>query len=148
MANKIISYLQLTWLCLKLGFSLFLFGLDVLRLKFDQKKLWLGISLALFSLIWASNFYILHKKNTPQVEVIRLQILENEAKNPLLKEKVLITTTQAADKLKGYKKIEQIGVRNLGLWLNLSQLNLILGNEKLAQDYLNKAKTIAPTLNI
>lgn len=142
--NKIVFYLKLAWLCLKLSFNLFLFGLSILQLKFNQKKFWFSISIVLFLLIWSSNFYIFHKKNTPQIQIVEIQILENESGSSLPKERVLLTKSQAEEKIKNYEKTEQLKVHNLGLWLNLSQLNQVLGNEKLAQDYLNKAKIIAP----
>lgn len=144
MANKIVFYLKLSWLCLKLSFNLFLFSLNILWLKFNQKKLWLSLSITLLLLIWISNFYIFHRKNTPRVQIVEVQILKNNSENFLLEEKVLLTKTQVSKELEYYQKIEQLGVNSLGLWLNLSQLSQILENEKLAQDYLNKAKTIAP----
>ena len=142
--NKIVFYLKLAWLCLKLSFNLFLFGLSILQLKFNQKKFWFSISIVLFLLIWSSNFYIFHKKNTPQIQIVEIQILENESGSSLPKERVLLTKSQAEEKIKNYEKTEQLKVHKLGLWLNLSQLNQVLGNEKLAQYYLNKAKIIAP----
>lgn len=144
MVNKILFYPRLALLCFKLSLSLFLFSLNVLWIKFNQKKLWLSVSATLLLLIWLSNFYIFHKKNTPQVQVFEIQILEKDLENSLLKERVLLTKTQAEKKFKNYEEIEQLGVQNLKLYLNLSQISQILENESQSRDYLNKAKTIAP----
>lgn len=78
------------------------------------------------------------------MRVSKIQNLENESEIFFLQERFLLTKTQAEEKLKNYEKIEQAGIHNLGLWLNLSQLYKLLGNESLAQEYLSKAKTIAP----
>lgn len=147
MIDKIISYLKLGWLCFKLSFSIFFFGLDVLLIKIKQKKTWpIFFAITIF-LIWTINLYILTKKNTPQIEITTPQSLTNSEEINIQKINLLLTKNQLEMKLETYKTIEESGIKNLGLYLNLSQLHDILGNDQLAQDYLNKAKEIIPQIN-
>lgn len=143
MANRILSYLKLTWLCFKLSLNLLFFALTVLLLKMGQKKTWPIIIITLILLIWIANVYILIQKNTPKLEVSWTQKLENLPQTITTKEEVLLTKEQAEDQIRVYEKME---INNLSLWLNLSQLSKILGNDDLAQEYLDKAKAIAPQI--
>ena len=147
MIDKIISYLKLGWLCFKLSFSIFFFGLDVLLIKIKQKKTWPIFFAVTIFLIWTINLYIITKKNTPQIEITAPQSLTNSEEINIQKINFLLTKNQLEMKLEAYKTIEESGIKNLGLCLNLSQLHDILGNDQLAQDYLNKAKEIIPQIN-
>lgn len=147
MTDKIISYLKLGWLCFKLSFSIFFFGLDVLLIKIKQKKTWPIFFTVTIFLIWTINLYILTKKNTPQIEITAPQSLTNSEEINIQKTNLLLTKNQLETKLETYKTIEESEIKNLGLYLNLSQLHNILGNDQLAQDYLNKAKEIIPQIN-
>ena len=147
MTDKIISYLKLGWLCFKLSFSIFFFGLDVLLIRIKQKKTWpIFFALTIF-LIWTMNLYILTKKNTPKIEITEAQLVNNSEEIKIQKTNTLLTKNQLETKLEEYKSIEESGIKNLSLYLNLSQLHHILGNSQLAQDYLNKAKEIIPQIN-
>ena len=128
MANRILSYLKLTWLCFKLSLNLLFFALTVLLLKMGQKKTWPIIIITLILLIWIANVYILIQKNTPKLEVSWTQKLENLPQTITTKEEVLLTKEQAEDQIRVYEKME---INNLSLWLNLSQLSKIFGNDDL-----------------
>lgn len=147
MIDKIISYLKLGWLCFRLSFSIFFFGINVLLIKIQQKKTWPIFFAITISFIWIINLYILAKKNTPQMEIIESQFLEDSGEINIQKTNTLLTKDQLETKLETYKTIEESGIKNLSLYLNLSQLHNILDDNQLAQDYLNKAKKIDPQIN-
>ena len=147
MIDKIISYLRLGWLCFRLSSSIFFFGINVLLIKIQQKKTWPIFFAITISFIWIINLYILAKKNTPQMEIIESQFLEDSGEINMQKTNTLLTKDQLKTKLETYKIIEESGIKNLSLYLNLSQLHNILDDNQLAQDYLNKAKEIDPQIN-
>jgi len=145
--DKIISYLKLGWLCFRLSSSIFFFGIDVLLIKIQQKKTWPIFFAITISFIWIINLYILTKKNTPQIEIIDSQFLEDSGEISIQKTNTLLIKDQLKTKLEAYKIIEESGIKNLSLYLNLSQLYNILDENQLAQDYLSKAKEINPQIN-
>jgi hypothetical protein len=145
--DKIISYLKLGWLCFRLSFSIFFFGINILLIRIQQKKTWPIFLAIIISFIWIINLYILTKKNTPQIEIIKPQFLEDFGEINISKTNALLTKDQLKTKLETYKTIEESGIKNLSLYLNLSQLHIILDDNQLAQDYLNKAKEINPQIN-
>lgn len=145
MANKIIFYLKLAWLCLSLGLKILWFAIDFVLQKINQKKAILIVGISLISLVWIINFYILDKKNTPQVELITIQINDGEQES-LTKQRVILEKNQVEEEIEIYKEIEKLQVKNLGLLLNSGQLNKALNNEELAQKYLDEAKIISPNL--
>ena len=147
MIDKIISYLKLGWLCFRLSSSIFFFGIDVLLIKIQQKKTWPIFFAITISFIWIINLYILTKKNTPQIEIIDSQFLEDSGEISIQKTNTLLIKDQLKTKLEAYKIIEESGIKNLSLYLNLSQLYNILDENQLAQDYLSKAKEINPQIN-
>jgi hypothetical protein len=145
-ANKIIFYLKLAWLCLSLGFKILWFAIDFLLQKINQKKAIAIVGISLISFVWVINFYIFYKKNTPQVELVTIQINDN-GQESLVKQRVVLEKSQVEDGIKIYKEIEEMRVKNLGLLLNLNQLNKALNNEDVAQKYLDEAKAISPNLS-
>lgn len=147
MATKFLSYLKLVWLCLKLSFNLLFLGLDILLLKVRQKKAWLAFGVGLVLLVWTANFYIWDKKNTPQLEITFVTMSKNSAEVALSKKKVLLAKDQIGETIQTYNQMAEIKIDNLGLWLNLKQLNEILENSELAQENLNKASAIMPQIS-
>ncbi len=81
------------------------------------------------------------------MEIIESQFLEDSGEINMQKTNTLLTKDQLKTKLETYKIIEESGIKNLSLYLNLSQLHNILDDNQLAQDYLNKAKEIDPQIN-
>jgi len=146
-ATKFLSYLKLVWLCLKLSFNLLFLGLDILLLKVRQKKAWLAFGVGLVLLVWTANFYIWDKKNTPQLEITFVTMSKNSAEVALSKKKVLLAKDQIGETIQTYNQMAEIKIDNLGLWLNLKQLNEILENSELAQENLNKASAIMPQIS-
>lgn len=145
MVNKIIFYLKLAWLCLSLGLKILWFAIDFVLQKINQKKAILIVGISLISFVWIINFYILDKKNTPQVELITIQINDGE-QEALTKKRVILEKNQIEEGIKVFEEIQKMQVKNLGLLLNSSQLNKALNNEGLAQKYLDEAKIISPNL--
>lgn len=144
MAKKVIFYFKLAWLCLKLSFELFVFALNYLLLKTDQKKVFKVCCSLLILLTIITNVYLFNKKNTPQIELNQIQSINYFQTITLSSKKVILEVEQLQEQLDHYQKIEQKNVKSLELLLNLSQINKALGDNKSTQEYLNKAKEILP----
>jgi len=95
-------------------------------------------------LTWLGNLLIYNKKSTPQLEIFSVSIIEHPQNVNLNKSDFLLTRNEVETLLTSYAELEKNNVKSLGLYLNSNQLESIVGNEQLAQEYLDQARNIAP----
>lgn len=137
----------MTWLCLRLSFNLFVFGLNFLFIKINAKKL---LNIGLLSLIILSFgliFLIIKQKNAPQIEIQHMEIFDKTGQELPKSQLIVITENEIPSEIETLKKLENLKIKNLGLLLNLSQLNKAIGQDELAKEYFKQAKQIAPQIN-
>jgi len=142
--NKIITFFQLVYLCFKLILNILGFGLELFLIKTKKRKINQVLTIILLFLIWISSFYTYIRKNTPQIEIFSPPALKQTQNVNLITKQLLLTKDEIKILLTNYTKLEQNNIQNLGLYLNLSQLENIMDNEQVAQKYLEKAKNISP----
>ena len=145
--DNLLFYLKLTWLCLKLAFSLIAFAIDFLLIKTNQQKFLKFILLFLIIFSLGLNFLVIKQKNTPQVEIQQVKIFEKTDQELPKTQVVLINENEVSIEIEQLQKIEKLNIKNLGLLLNLSQLNKAIGQNESAKEYFRKAKQIAPQIN-
>jgi hypothetical protein len=114
--------------------------------KIDQKRSLAFLTIGFLILLWSNNFYLLHKKNTPQLKIIHHSPLVQVEDSNFAKDFFLLTDDEVKLKLKDYQELDNDGVKNLGLDLNLIQLGTVLEDKSLTQEYFDLAQTIAPWL--
>lgn len=144
MIRKVIAFFQLSYLCFQLALNILAFGAEVFLVRVKKNRINKFLLLFLFFLIWLGNLYIYHKKNTPQIEIIAHSSIESPLNIDLPTNQFLLTKIEVANLLMTYTEIEKNQVKNLGLYLNLSQLENVIGNKELAQKHLQQAKNITP----
>ncbi len=144
MINKITSTLQLACLCFRLTSNILFFGLKLLLIRVKAHKINPVLFVICLLLIWLGNLLIYNKKSTPQTEIILVPALKQSPNISLTTKRFLLTKNNVKNLLTTYTELEKKDVKNLGLYLNLSQLENVNGNEQLAQEYLEQAKNIAP----
>lgn len=146
MFNNFLFYLRLTWLCFKLFLNLIGFGLSFL-LKKANKNAFLEISI--FTLILLSavfNFWLFEKKNTPEINLKKAEVftIPNQESLP---QKTILKNENVREKLDYYQKLDKNKIKNLGLFLNLSQLYEIERSKELSNKYLDQAQEIEPKIS-
>lgn len=147
MLDNLLFYFRLTWLCLRLAFNLFVFALRFLLIKINHHRIIKICLLFLIVLSWGAIFFLIKQKTTPQIQLTRVEILENKGQELPIRQREIVDETEIADKIKFLEEIEKKDVKSLGLFLNLSQLNKAIGQDEQAREYFEKAQQIAPQIN-
>jgi len=144
--NNLTFYIRLTWLCFKLFFDLLVFLFVFLLEKINKSQLALFLLIVLFFSVWIFNFYLFNQKTTPKIDLEKITNVQNLDKN-FLKPQVKVLKDEDLEKtLEYYKKIDEKKIKNLSLFLNLSQLNKANGNEDLSKKYVDQAQQIEPKI--
>ena len=108
-----------------------------------NKKVFLGLILSSLLLVWVgANFYLWQKKNTPQNVVIVVNSGLELGIDDLQMEKKILSSKQIAEQITFYHSLETNGVQNKAVFLNLSTLELALGEFQQSEGYLNQAKKL------
>ena len=131
---------------MKLAFNLLVFAIDFLLIKINHQK-FLKISLLfLIILSWSFTFLVIKQKNTPQVETQYVKILENQNQGLPKSQLVVLDKNEMINEIEILQKTEEWNIKNVGLLLNLSQLNKAIGQNELAKKYFEQAKQITPRI--
>lgn len=147
MLDNSLFYLKLTWLCLKLALSLLGFAIDFLLIKINHQKILKAVLLFLIIFSLILNFLIIKQKNTPQVQIQQIKIFERAGQELPESRIILMDENEIPNEIESLQKMKSLNIKNLGLLLNLGQLNKALGQNELSKEYLEQAKQIAPQIN-
>jgi hypothetical protein len=144
--NNFVFYLKLAWFCFRLFSNLLTFLLVFLFKKINQSRL-APILIALsISLVWILNFYLVSQRSTTEINLIKIDSISNLDKKSQIAQTVRVKEINLAKKIEDYEKINKKEIKNLGLYLNLAQLNKIVENADLAKEYFDKAQLIEPQI--
>lgn len=140
MLKTVFYHFSLFWLCLRLIINISIFSLKILFNKILSKS-WLFplILIFCFSLL-ALNIFLLKEKSV--VRVVSQEIMFPELK---LSDSSYQDLTQAEinSRIEYYSELENQGIKNLNLYLNLAVLYQSK-DQNLSKEYLEKAKQIDP----
>ena len=135
----------MAWFCVRLFFNLLTFLLVFFFKKINQGRL-APILLALFILlIWILNFCLVSQRSTTIINIIKVDS-NNPDEAGQIAETTKLKEENITKKLEYYEEINKRKINNLGLYLNLAQLNKIVGNVDLAKEYFDKAQLIEPQI--
>ena len=131
-------------LCFRLAFNILFFGMKLFLVRIKARQISPILLIICLLLTWLGNLLIYNKKSTPQLEIFSVSIIEHPQNVNLNKSDFLLTRNEVETLLTSYAELEKNNVKSLGLYLNSNQLESIVGNEQLAQEYLDQARNIAP----
>ncbi len=136
----------MAWFCVRLFLNLLSFLLIFLFKKINQGRL-APILLALLILfIWILNFYLVSQRSTAVINLIKVDSVGNLNKTSQTTKTIIVKKEDMTKKLEYYEEINERKIKNLGLYLNLAQLNKLAENAGLAKEYFDKAQLIEPQI--
>ena len=140
MLKTVFYHFSLFWLCLRLIINISIFSLKILFNKILSKN-WLFplILIFCFSLL-ALNIFLLKEKSTTRVVSQEIIFPELKLSDSSYQD---LTQDEINSKIKYYSELENQGIKNLNLYLNLAVL--YQGRDQnISKEYFKKAKEIDP----
>ena len=92
------------------------------------------------------NLYLFEKKNTPQINLRKIEVFTSPDQK-MISQKMVLKEKDIQDRFDYYQELDKNKVKSLGLFLNMSQLYEIKESEELSREYLNQARKIEPKIN-
>lgn len=92
------------------------------------------------------NLYLFEKKNSPEISLRKTGVFAISDQG-MISQKMILKEKDIQDRFDYYQELDKNKVKNLGLFLNLSQLYEIKESKEISREYLDRAQKIEPKIN-